>query len=522
MVSKGVNSNAPKAGGQEPQQGGRNAFAGKKDPIEHAVFKRYLKNSSQFSDWFTAILKDAELIDTRYPAKGFFTHRPWSVKAMMSMYRIYEAELERTGHEPAWFPAVVPKSSLQTEAEHLEGFVPQVFWITQIGDERLQEPLALRPTSETIMYQVYKNWINGLKDLPLKIYQSCQVWRAEQETRAFIRGREFYWIEAHDVFATRQEAVAQVAQDMEMSENVIHGKFGIPLLFVKRPSWDTFPGAEYTYAADTLMPDGKVLQLPSTHLLGQKFSKAFGIKFTNAEGKEEHAWQTCYGPAIWRIFGALVAVHGDERGLRFPFELAPVQVVIVPIRPRGNESPQAVMDKCHELKERLSSEGFRVLVDDSDSMPGFKYNHWEMKGVPVRLEVGIREMEASTVTLASRVESSKQTVAEAGLEAAIRAVGGRLNETLRTEADDFFNSRSATCNTIEELREQKDMKGIWKIPFCSITNEAGECADRLKAEFEMSIRGTRVGVDEKPPEGTLCVGGCGREATTMVYAAKRY
>ncbi|MDO8339244.1 MAG: proline--tRNA ligase [Candidatus Burarchaeum sp.] len=512
-------------GGSKGGENGKGKFEHRKDqpPAYAPVSSRYDKNL-QFALWYPAILQDAKLIDTKYPAKGFFTHMPWSVRAMKRMYSLYEAELERTGHEPAWFPAVMPESLLKKEAEHLEGFNPQVFWITQIGSSTLPkgERLALRPTSETIMYTVYSNWINGLADLPLKIYQSCQVWRAEDETKAFIRGREFYWIEAHDVFATMKEAEQQVMADIAMSEKVIHGQFGIPMLFVKRPAWDTFPGAEYTYAADTLLPDGKALQLPSTHLLGQKFSTKFDIKFTNSDGKEEYAYQTCYGPSIWRIFGALVAVHADERGLRFPFEVAPQQVVIIPIKAKTAEDDARVAQKCNELKEQLEKAGIRAIIDDSDKKPGFKYNHWELMGVPVRIELGAREAAGGNVTLVSRTEPGKITVSEDKLEAAIRDMGKRLNETLTAEADKTFNDSFITCMTIEEMRENKAHRGFFRIPYCSIANDGGECFDRLKQEFEVAVRGTKVGEDEKPPEGCMCVGGCGREAGMMVYAAKRY
>lgn len=514
----GKRPDQPKKPGEE-----RGKLTGqKRDHPESAVFKRYDKQA-QFAEWYPAILKDAELVDARYPVKGFFVHRPWATKSMMQMYRMYETELERTGHEPAWFPALVPRSNLQIESEHLEGFVPQVFWVNQIGNLPLSEPLAMRPTSETIMYPMFAQWVQGLKDLPLKIYQSCQVWRAEPESKALIRGREFHWIEAHDVFATQQEAEAQVREDMRITEKVIHRQFGIPMLYVKRPSWDTFPGAEYTMAADTILPDGKVLQLPSTHFLGQKFSKPFDITFTGQTGRQEYGWQTCYGPAIWRIFGALIAVHADGRGLRLPFEIAPVQVVVVPIGMNREEDRAAVSQKTEELKARLENSGWRVRVDGSENNPGFKYNHWEMKGVPIRLEVGAREVKSGVVTLALRTESGKSAVPEAGLETAIAESAARLNAALRQEADEFFNSRFFTCNTVRQLRETSRVeRGMLQIPFCSMGSDGGACADRVKAEFEISIRGTMADVDEPVPPGALCVGGCGREATVMAYAGKRY
>ena len=237
---------------------------------------------SNFSEWYTEITKEAKLCDLRYNVKGFVVFMPWSVMSMKRMYDAYEAELERTGHVPAWFPALIPESNFHREAKHVEGFTPEVFWVEKAGENRLEERLAMRPTSETAMYQMYSLWIQGKADLPLKIYHPSQVWRYETKaTRPFIRSREFYWIESHNAFATEKEARQQVQEDMEMANNVIFGEFGVPFIFFERPQWDKFPGAVSTYAADTLMPDGRVLQLPSTHLLGQNFAKPFGVKFLN-------------------------------------------------------------------------------------------------------------------------------------------------------------------------------------------------------------------------------------------------
>ncbi len=218
---------------------------------------------SDFSEWYNTITKDAQLCDLRYGIKGFVVFMPWSVMTMNRMYAMYEQAVESRGHVPALFPALIPEEYFTREGEHVKGFVPEVFWVTHAGDAKLEERYAMRPTSETAMYTMYALWIHGTKDLPLKVYQRCQVWRHETKaTKPFIRSREFHWIEAHDCFATREGAMAQVREDMEMAEEVIHGQFCVPFLFFKRPQWDKFAGAENTYAADTLMPDGRALQLP--------------------------------------------------------------------------------------------------------------------------------------------------------------------------------------------------------------------------------------------------------------------
>jgi prolyl-tRNA synthetase len=252
-----------------------------------------VKKSENFSEWYTQIVQKAELADIRYNVKGFLVHQPWSVKIMKLMFEFLEKELEKNGHAPVWFPAVIPESFLKKEKEHAE-FSAEVFWITEAGAnyDKLEEKLALRPTSETAMYTMFSMWIRSWRDLPFKTYQNCQVWRYESYTRPFLRGREYFWIEAHNVFATKEEAEKQVEEDMKITEKTMHQKFAIPFIFFQRPQHDKFKGAVNTFAADTLMPDGKAIQLPSTHFLGQNFSKAFDIKFVDKDKKEKYGWQT--------------------------------------------------------------------------------------------------------------------------------------------------------------------------------------------------------------------------------------
>ena len=252
-----------------------------------------VKKEENFSEWFTQVITKADLVDQRYNVQGFIVHKPWAMRMIKAIYRIFEEELEKTGHEPVLFPLVIPEENFEKEKEHVKGFKPEVFWVTEAGDEKLERRLALRPTSETAFYQMYALWVTSWRDLPLKLYQSVTVYRYERHTRPFIRGREFLWIEAHDVFATHEEALKQIREDMENTRKVVWERLGIPFLFLRRPPWDKFAGAEDTYAADTIMPDGRVLQISSTHDLGQRFAKALGIVFTDKDGTKKHAWQTC-------------------------------------------------------------------------------------------------------------------------------------------------------------------------------------------------------------------------------------
>jgi prolyl-tRNA synthetase len=473
---------------------------------------------SDFSEWYNAITKDAGLCDLRYNLKGFIVFMPWAVFSMKKMYRLYEEELEAKGHQPALFPALIPEANFRGEKEHVEGFIPEVFWVTEAGGNKLEERYAMRPTSETAMYPMYALWIQGIKDLPLKIYQSCQVWRHETKaTKPFIRSREFHWIEAHDVFATEEQALAQVKEDMETTEKMLHMKFGIPFLFFKRPQWDKFAGAVDTYAADCLMPDGRVLQLPSTHMLGQNFAKAYGIKYSDEKGESKFAWQTCYGPAISRIYAGVIATHGDNKGLVLPFTLAPVQAVIVPIY--KGENKEKVNAYCKKIEASLT--GFAVKFDDSDSTPGFKYNQWEMKGVPIRIEVGERDIEKNAAMLVRRDSGEKLSVPVADIPDKVSELGDALDKNLREKADAWFNKMKKEAETMEELNAELEKNGgLVRIPFCTDAMEGEKCADKVKETCKANVRGSLYGSKDKPKSGK-CVA-CGNKANIYLYAARQY
>ncbi|MEM4359020.1 MAG: proline--tRNA ligase [Candidatus Bilamarchaeaceae archaeon] len=473
---------------------------------------------SNFSEWYNAIIKEAQLCDLRYEVKGFVVFMPWAVLTMNKMYEIYEKELQARGHLPALFPALIPEHYIMRESEHVAGFVPEVFWVATAGKNQLEEKLAMRPTSETAIYPMYALWIHGKKDLPLKIYQRCQVWRYETKaTKPFIRSREFYWIETHNCFATKEDAENQVREDMEMAEKVLHDEFGVPFLFFKRPQWDKFAGADDTYAADTLMPDRRVLQLPSTHMLGQNFAKAFGIKYMDENEKEQYVWQTCYGPAISRIYAAVIATHGDDKGLVLPFELAPLQIVIVPIVKKDTE--QTVIKKARELRDKLA-ERYSVKLDESEETPGAKYNFWEMKGVPLRIEIGMRDIEHKSVTIFRRDTREKKLVKENDIFEEIENMRTEIKVVLRKRADEWFKKQQGEADTIEELNSALERYGLVKVPFCTDRMEGERCADVVKEKCHANIRGMLYGNNESP-KGKKCIG-CGKKATLYLYAARQY
>lgn len=477
-----------------------------------------IDKEKDFSEWYNELLWRADFIDQRYNVKGFLVHRPNATIVENIIDEMFEKELQRTGHKPMKFPALVPAENFEKESEHVQGFAPEVFWVTEAGNDKLEKRLALRPTSETIMYSMYSQWIRSHRDLPLKAYQRCQVWRYEtKHTRPLLRCREFYWIEAHDVFRTKAEAERQVIEDMETCEKVLRNRMGIPFMYFKRPSWDKFAGAVYTFGADTLIASGRVLQLPSTHFLGQHFSKMFGITFTDEDENKHHAWQTCFGPSSDRMLAAMISVHGDNKGCKFPFEFAPVQVVIVPIL-KSEADKEGIMRKCMQLHLKLKQD-YRAELDDSDRKPGAKYYHWEMRGTPVRVEIGARELKDGTVTVSRRDTGKRETLADAELGAYLKAAPAEMLAALREKAEKEFQSKIYAAETMDELREKIGRNGLVKIPFCSRDEAGRECADKVKEETGADIRGNLHGRDEAARGKCIA---CNKAATVMLYVAKSY
>lgn len=481
-----------------------------------------------FSDWYNEVIKEAELCDLRYNIKGFIVIMPWAMKTIDKIYELYEKELERTGHYPAFFPSLIPEKAFAAEAEHVEGFTPEVMWVTEAGDKKLEERYALKPTGETSIYPMYALWVNGLADLPIKIYQRNWVWRYETKaTKPFIRGREFLWIEEHDVFAGEEEAKAQIVEDVEMAKSVIWNGLGVPFIFFKRPQWDKFAGADDTFAADTLMPDGKVLQIATTHLLGQHFSKAFGIKYMNEKNEAVHAWQTTYGPGINRIYAATVCVHGDDRGLSLPFDGAPIQVVIVPIVRKGSE--EKVIVAAREIEKKLMKFA-RVQLDLRPQTPGFKFNYWEQKGVPLRIEIGERDLANESVVLVSRESGEKKSVKIDVIDEAVEEAGKTLTERLKSKSSAFFMSRLDSAKTAEEMAKKIDEGKMVKVPFCSDRKDGEGCAKSLKEKYACDVRGTvcsffdsdkfELASSDVPHDGK-CVN-CGKHAKVSMYVARQY
>jgi prolyl-tRNA synthetase len=476
-----------------------------------------INKDKNFSEWYTEIIKKAELADLRYNIKGFLVFQPWSVLAMEKMYYYMEKILQQKGHKPYWYPTVIPENNFKLESDHVQGFTPQVFWITEAGNDKLEERLALRPTSETAFYQMFSLWIRSYRDLPFKTYQRANVFRYETKaTRPFLRSREFHWIETHCAHATKKNAEIQVREDMETTKEVLHDIFGLPFIFFERPQWDKFPGAEKTFAADVLNPDGKVVQQPSTHLLKQNFAKAFGVKYRTKEGKEDYCWMTCYGPAISRIFSSVIIVHGDNKGLVFPWKIAPKQVVIVPVK-----LEKKIIKKAESLKNLLEENNIDVLVDLTDKSPGEKFYYWEMKGVPLRLDLGLKEIEQKEFTLFRRDLNTKETVKEKDLLNYISKISKDYDFNLIKKADGLFSNRIHEVSSKLELKKVLESGKIAKVGFCSLDLCGTECAEIIEKELQATVRGKKLENETITSKLNKCII-CNKKAKEIVYIARQY
>lgn len=478
-----------------------------------------IDKKGNFSEWYSEIVKKAELGDMRYNIKGFIVFQPWSVLSMEKMFDFFEETLQLKGHKPYWYPVVIPEKNFVMEKDHVEGFAPEVFWVTETGaGEKLEERMALRPTSETAFYQMFSIWIRSYKDLPFKTYQRAQVFRYETKaTKPFIRSREFYWIESHNAFDSRENALKQAKEDMETTKELLWDKFGLPFIFFERPQWDKFPGAEFTFAADTLMPDGKLIQLPSTHIISQKFTKAFNVKFTDEKGKENYCWTTCYGPAISRIFAAMISVHGDNKGLVFPFSVAPLQAVIVPIYTEKNK--EKVLREAEKIKKDLMKKKLRVEADSSDKTMGEKFYYWEMKGVPFRIELGEKELKEKKAIVFRRDSGKKVKESIEKIDSFILMEGEKQLKALQEKTRKEFEEGILSAESFDKAKKALDKGKIVKAEFCSISMNAFSCAEKIEKELNASIRGAKFGEKDKP-KGKCIV--CGKKAEKIVYIAKSY
>ncbi|MGB9778362.1 MAG: proline--tRNA ligase [Candidatus Bathyarchaeales archaeon] len=473
-----------------------------------------VKKAEDFSEWYTQVVVKSELADYA-PVKGCMIFRELSYAIWEKIQETFNEKIKATGHKNVYFPLFIPESFLKKEAEHFKGFVPQVAWVTIGGETPLEERLAIRPTSETIMYATYAKWIRSWRDLPLKLNQWNSVVRWETEaTKLFLRTREFLWQEGHTAHATKEEADKEVMEILNIYKEIIENYLAIPVLAGKKTENEKFKGALYTTTLEALMPDGKALQMGTSHQLGQNFSKAFNIKFLDKDEKERHVWQTSWGFST-RMIGAMVMVHGDDKGLVLPPKVAPIQAVIVPI-PYKDADSTAIFAKAKEIYEKLKKHSIAVVLDDrSEYTPGWKFNEWELKGVPIRIEVGPRDLKQKQATLARRDTFERIAVKEEEIANAVAKLLEEIQKNLFNKAKKFLEENITTVKTYEEFKKTLKEKGGF-IRACWCTDSA--CEERIKEETGATIR---IVPFEKEKIFSKCIY-CGKEAAEVVYFARAY
>ncbi|MBE0524682.1 MAG: proline--tRNA ligase [Methanosarcinales archaeon] len=470
-----------------------------------------LPNKSDFSEWYNELLQIAEIMDVRYPVKGLYVWFPFGFSIRSRVYSIIRELLDSANHLEAMFPLLIPEHEFMKEAEHIKGFEDEVYWVTHGGTDPLDVKLALRPTSETAIYPMYKLWVRSHADMPLLVYQIVNTFRYEtKHTRPLIRLREITsFKEAHTVHATWDEAAAQVKEATRIYQE-FYNRLAVPTIVSKRPDWDKFPGADYTMAVDALMPDGKTLQVGTAHHLGDNFARTFDITYEDLNGEQVLAHQTCYGISE-RCIAALISIHGDNKGLVLPPELAPMQVAIIPIL-FGDD--KAVLEACNDLADTLKQAGLRVVIDNSDARPGSKYYKWELKGVPVRLELGPRDLKNNSVMLVRRT-GGKSSVPLDDVVPEISTVFNETHENLYETADQSLHGRIKLCTDLDEVKDYIKT-GIARIAWC------GERSCGL--EMEEIVGAGILGEPEDPAlgkaEGACPI--CGKPTEIVVLMARTY
>ncbi|MDD1776282.1 MAG: proline--tRNA ligase [Candidatus Methanomethylicus sp.] len=473
--------------------------------------------AENYSDWFHKILSEVPVYDTRYPVKGTGIWTPFGFKLRKGVIEIIRDELEKANHEEVLFPLLIPDYMLGKEGDHIKKFDDEVYWVTHGGRDLLDVKLALRPTSETAIYPMFQLWVNAYSDLPIRIFQIVNIFRYETKaTRPMIRVREVSTFkEAHTAHATREDAENQVQDGIAIYSRIFE-RLRIPFFKSIRPEWDKFPGAEYSVAFDTILPDGKVLQIGTVHFLGQGFAKAFDIKYMTANGGYEYVWQTCYGISE-RAIAALISTHGDDNGMNLPSNVAPVQAVIIPIVYKGKE--EDVLKKCNEVKGILTSAGIRTAVDDRKEItPGNKYFAWELKGTPVRIELGPRDIEAATAVLVRRDLLQKTVVPISAIAEGTKKLLASVDEALGERSKKWMAERLTKVTSLDDLQKTLDSKGgIVEVPWCG----GRGCGEEMEAKMNARILGTPYH-DEMVVECSQSCVFCGKDATKAIRIARSY
>jgi prolyl-tRNA synthetase, family I len=472
-----------------------------------------VKKSVDFSDWYTQCVIKSGIADYS-PGKGFIILRPYGYAIWENIKEILDDQFKNTGHKNGFLPVLIPESLLTVEKNHFEGFMPEVYWVTKSGNNDLGEKLAVRPTSETLAYSMFSKWISSYRDLPLKLNFWNSALRAEiKSTKPLIRNSEFLWQEGHTAHSNEKEANDEVRMILDLYKMLIEEYLAIPTVSGLKTDKEKFVGANYTTCLESLMPDGKALQMATSHNLAQNFSKPFEIKFLDKDSAEHLVWQTSWGIS-WRVIGALIMVHGDDKGLILPPKISPTQIIIVPIY--KDESKEIVKEKAYELENKLKDSNIRAYTDDRDEFTsGWKFNEWEMKGVPLRVNIGIRDIREEQVELIRRDTRERFYVKEKDLINETLSILENIQSNMYHLAKNYLLTNTRNATRLDELLSMLDSSGGFVA--CSWCGKR-ECEDLVKEKTTADIRiipfNTKKNISS-------CIA-CGKEGTTEVYFGRAY
>lgn len=478
---------------------------------ENTEFVKDITNmEDDFAQWYTDVIKKSDLVDYS-PVKGFMVIKPYGYEIWENIQKALDKRFKDTGHKNCYFPLLIPESLLTKEKDHVKGFAPEVAWVTQGGEEKLSERLCVRPTSETIICHMYAKWLNSYRQLPFKYNQWANVVRWEKTTRPFLRTAEFLWQEGHTLHETKQEAGEEALQMLEIYREIVEEWLAIPVIMGVKSEKEKFAGADKTYTIEALMHDGKALQSGTSHELGQNFAKAYDITYQDRNSKLAFPYQTSWGVTT-RLIGALIMVHGDNRGLVLPPKIAPTQVVIVPIQMQK----EGVLEKANEIKKLLEEQNIRVHIDDDkNNTPGWKFNEYEMKGIPARIEIGPRDIKNGVVMLSRRDTNEKTQVELSKLADEMPKILDDIQKSLFEKAKKRRDEMTFTVMDYENFKKKMEQnQGLAKAMWCGDS----ECEEKIKKETSATIR--CIPFDEEDL-GQTCPF-CGKKAKHMVYIAKAY
>lgn len=476
--------------------------------------KEITPKGEDYSQWYLDVVLKTELADYG-PVKGCMVIRPYGYAVWENMQADMDRRIKETGHVNAYFPLLIPKHYLEKEKEHVEGFSPECAWVTVGGGEELEEPLAIRPTSESMICSMYAKWVKSWRDLPVLINQWANVVRWEKVTRPFLRTTEFLWQEGHTLHATEAEAEEETLKMLQVYRSFSEEMLAMPVVWGRKSESEKFAGALRTYSIEALMGDGRALQAGTSHNLGQHFATAYGIEFLDKDQQRALPWSTSWGTST-RMIGGLIMTHGDDAGLILPPKVAPYQVVIVPIPPRKGDWNESVLPKAREVMATLRAAGLRVHLDDRDTQqPGFKYADWEMRGVPLRLEVGPKDVEKDQCVLVRRDTREKAFVPLASLVERAREMLDALQRDLLERARRFVADHTSHAGSYDEFKRiMADQRGFIVAGWC----RSAECEAKIKEETKATVR--VIPIEGAPVAGT-CVR-CGQPSPGEVYFAQAY